>query len=249
MGSTSLQPGASSDGGRGVGTWHLAKVGASVANMFRTQSFAPRAQSFTPEKHLPPARPLPARVPSSPAVIHEGSSSGDHCEASHFLLAVDRDTFRGDAAKPLIEALSQSLLAHVPVVVVRMADEACNGVEHAQMLASTPRALLEGGLFRAKPVPWHVGRWQDASLTGLAQALGAKPLKGPSLEHALQRKAKMVLRLVTPSDRGGVGDAPGDSARNAVARRRSELVQSAEDRKRIARAVLSSEHDSERESA
>ncbi len=102
-----------------------------------------------------------------------GSNLG---EPTHLLLYLTRSTFAGPAGELLAIELRQARGEGLPIVMVHECDPAAGGCTFAEIIASTPRDLVEDqpgqrGLYGALAIAWYPPPYRTASIELVAQSL------------------------------------------------------------------------------
>jgi len=115
-----------------------------------------------------------ASVIGAVAIGHKGSaSSKPTSNAPYFLLYLNCETYDGDAGQALAAEVREALLTQQRMLMLHEKDPARGGVEFGHLFLTTPRFLVDMGLYRALALGMESDKFRDVSLALVAMGLGA----------------------------------------------------------------------------
>ena len=227
--------------------------GASVAAaLLRAGMPAVRVEEQTPQ---PIERALKAsaasvvelgaiNVHNAPALLAAGDRRSDGKPVTHFLLYLAQETWIGDAGNELAREVRAARVAGMPIVMVHENDMEHGGCEFARFFETTPRDLIQDGLYSALAFALYPGPYLPVSVALVAGALGATTQLGSC------KKRSLITPAAAQDKEADIrGTATGQPAASSEGESKgSEMVQAAKSiqrvtRGRLARFGLGSEQD------
>jgi len=109
-----------------------------------------------------------------------------HLRKQYFVLYLNRETFMGAVGAVLAREVVKALECRVSIVLFHENDPALGGVPFGHFFKTTPRELIEAGLYMPIAVAMHTEPHREVSLVLAAQALGgSKKKRGVALASLL----------------------------------------------------------------
>ena len=100
-----------------------------------------------------------------------------HLRKQYFVLYLNRETFVGAPGAVLARDVAEALKCRVSIVMLHENDPELGGIPFGHFFKTTPRELIEAGLYMPIAVAMHPAPHREVSLTLAAQALGASKKK------------------------------------------------------------------------
>jgi len=127
-------------------------------------------------------------------------------EASHFVLYLSQQTWRGEPGGKLAAEVRNARAAGLPIVMVHENDMSGDGCDFATFFQTTPGDLIANGLYKALALASYPAPFDHVSSCLVAYALGAKERKTPALvrslselteKRSLSRRQRTLKQLAT----------------------------------------------------
>jgi hypothetical protein len=118
-------------------------------------------------------------------------------DIGRLLLYLNKDTWKGPDGAELEQIVRTAWEKGVEIVMVHENDPTRNGCEFGHFFQTTPRSLIDEGIYKSIAIALHTMPHREVSLSQVAQACGAIPSKKNKVDSLYLRRLASIKRNST----------------------------------------------------